>query len=605
MPNSNILTMNAFNKKFNIAIIPILLLGWGIFLMTFFDPFYSRSQDPEYPYLVNGLNCATLNFNYIGHIDHPGTPFQVYNGIVIRITHLFSGNGPIAQDVFARPEHYLNAISISLFLIQAFLIFLIGLYGFKRKIPFWQILLLQASFLFSDVLMWLCTRANPDRFFMIAGLIFILIYLKHGYENRSPLKFALWSGTVMAFGMATKFNFLPVLILPLLLIDTNKNRLIYAGSGIVSFFILISPIIDKFKDYYRFLVSIFTHDGLYGSGDSNVMNFQKMKDSIFEIFKLNPELFILIIALVILTYIAIRKDDEEEVGMKGYIYLFAGYLFIIALQILLVSKHFKNYYLAPTFIIYGFMFFSISQFISRIMKHNSRLIIVCNILPVLFILLMVVKVKREFPVISKGIEQQNKIRTFVDTQISKSDIWFIEPTWESGPHVENAIVYGLSYCGHRDQYIPQLKAVNPNIITYEGNNVEVKLWRTSPISLDSVVSTGKNIYIYSTPERHASVLMKMVQETASKNQFQLLVDTVYSDRDLQTKIIRIKATNPSTIWKGNSPAEKQKTKIDVIIQAIRNTPEWLEKVKKKAIDKNISLDSMLLLDAIYMSEQAK
>jgi len=572
--------------------------------MTFFDPFYSRSQDPEYPYLVNGLNCATLNFNYIGHIDHPGTPFQVYNGIVIRITHVLSGKGSIVQDVFTRPEHYLNAISASLFLIQAFLIFVVGLFGFRRKIPFWQIALLQASFLFSDVLMYLCSRANPDRFFMIAGLIFIIIYLKHGYENRSPLKFALWSGTAMALGMATKFNFLPVLILPLLLIDTNKNRLIYAGSGIVSFFILISPIIDKFDDYYRFLKSIFMHDGLYGSGDSNVMNFQKMKESIFEIFKLNPELFILIVALIILTYIAIRKDEEEEEeGMKGYIYLFGGYLFIIALQILLVSKHFKNYYLAPTFIIYGFMFFTISLFLSRIMKNKSRLILVCNILPILFILFTVAKVKRELPVISKGIEQQNKIRAFVDTQISKADIWFIEPTWESGPHVENAIVYGLSYCGHRDQYIPQLKAVNPNIITYEGNDNEVKLWRGAPISLDSMVATGKNIYIYSTPGRNAPVLLKMVQESASRNQFQLLVDTVFSNKDLQADIIKIKVTNPSTNWKGKAPAEINKQKIDKFIQAIKNTPEWLEKVKKKAIEKNISLDSMIMLDAIYMSEQ--
>jgi len=216
---------------------------------------------------------------------------------------------------------------------------------------------------------------------------------------------------------------------------------------------------------------------------------------------------------------------------------------------------------------------------------------------------MVVKVKRELPVISKGIEQQNKIRAFVDTQISKADIWFIEPTWESGPHVENAIVYGLSYCGHRDQYIPQLKAVNPNIITYEGNNVEVKLWRGAPISLDSMVATGKNIYIYSTPGRNAPVLLKMVQESASRNQFQLLVDTVFSNKDLQADIIKIKVTNPSTNWKGKAPAEINKQKIDKFIQAIKNTPEWLEKVKKKAIEKNISLDSMIMLDAIYMSEQ--
>ena len=584
-------------KNLTIAIIPLMLFAWGIFMLIFFDPFYARSSDPEYPYLVNGLNCAILKFNYIGHYDHPGTPFQVFNGIVMRVTHLLSGRGAIAQDVFARPEHYLNAISTSLFLLQAALIFMVGLLGFKRKIPFWQIAILQASFLFNDVLMWLFSRANPDRFFMIAGVLFIIVYLRHGYENRSPRKFALWSGTVMALGIATKFNFLPVLILPLLLIDTNKNRLIYAGSGIVSFFILISPIINKFDDYYRFLISIFKHDGLYGSGESKILNFQKMIDSTLEIFRLNPELMLLIVALIVLTVIAIRKRNE---GTKGFIYLFAGYLFIIAFQILLVSKHFKNYYLAPTFIIYGFMFFTIAIFLSRIIKQKRQLVLASNILPILFILFTLVKVQRGIPAISKNMAHQNKIRAFVDTQISKDDFWFVEPTWESGPHAENAIVYGLSYCGHREEYIPQLKTVNPNVVTYEGNN-QVKLWRGAPVSLDSVVATGKNIYIYSTPGRQAHLLAQMVQESAAKYQFQLSVDTVYADSETQGKIIRIKATDTASggIPKYD-PQKARQLKIEVFIQAIKTTPEWLDKVKKKAIEKNISLDSMILLDAIYM-----
>lgn len=53
-----------------------------------------------------------------------------------------------------------------------------------------------------------------------------------------------------------------------------------------------------------------------------------------------------------------------------------------------------------------------------------------------------------------------------------------------------------------------------------------------------------------------------------------------------------------------SAAERQK-KIEGFINAIKSTPEWLESVKKKAIEKNISLDSMILLDAIYMVDVAK
>jgi len=595
--------MNLIKRNFSIAILPLLLLAWGIFTYLLYDPFFSRTIDPEFPYLINGLNCATLKFNYIGHYDHPGTPFQVFNGIVIRLTHLVSGKGNIVQDVFARPEHYMNAISNSMLFVQVLLIFAVGFVGFKRKIPFWQIAILQASCFFNDVLIWFFNRANPDRFFMITFLIFILIYLKHGYENRSLRKFAIWSGVAMALGLATKINYLPLLILPLLYIDTNKNRLIYVGSCIVSFFIFIAPIINKFNDFFRFLTGIFKHDELYGGGQANILNVQKMMNSTVEIFKGNPELYVLIITLIVMAFIAFRKRKE---GMNGFMLLFAGFLAIIVVQMLMVSKHYKNYYLAPTFIIYGFIFFSISLFLYKIMKRKIYLIIFSILLPVLFLYNTVHKVKRDYPVILNSILERNKIRTFVDTEISKTDYWFIEPTWESAPFVENALVYGLSYCGHRTDYLPQLMAVNPNIITYEGNTEQVKMWRGSPVNLDSIIATGKNINVYSTPDRHASILIGMVKVAAARNNIQLSVDTVFSDSVTKNEIIRIKSQSSSAIGQYDLIRTKNRQrKIEGFIQSIKNTPEWFKKVKEKAIQAKIPLDSMILLDAIWMTDNQK
>ncbi|MDP2889384.1 MAG: hypothetical protein Q8P34_10545, partial [Bacteroidota bacterium] len=381
----------------------------------------------------------------------------------------------------------------------------------------------------------------------------------------------------------------------------NKNRLIYIGSGIVSFFVFIAPIINKFGDFRRFITGIFKHDGLYGGGEANVLNFQKMMDSASEIFRLNPGLFVLIAALIVLIVIAIRKRQE---GMKSFVFLFAGFLFIIALQMLMVSKHFKNYYLAPVFIMYGFMFFSISLFLSKIMVKKSQVILGSFILPLLFLFFTAGRVKDDYILISKLIGQREKIKTFVDTEIEKTDFWFVEPTWESGPYAENALVYGLSYCGHRIDYLPQLMEVNPNIITYEGNPDEVKLWRGATVSLDSVVSTGKNLHIYSTPDRHASVLLQMVKDAAARNNIQLLVDTVFSDSETKHEIIRAKAMGSGSGWQPSyTIANERQSRIDGFVKAIKSSPEWLKQVEAKAIEKNISLDSMILLDAIWMADQ--
>jgi hypothetical protein len=591
--------MNFFNRNLKIAVIPVSIIIWGIFVLLFFDPFYSKSSDPEFPYLVNGLNCALLHFNRIGHIDHPGTPFQILNGIVIQITHLISGKGDIAQDVFSRPEYYLNAISISLVLFQVILIWFIGILGIKREIPFWQIAVLQSSFFYNEVLVWLMSRVNPDRFLMIVFLIFILIYLKHGYKNRSPLKFALWSGVVMALGFASKFNFIPLLILPLLFIDTNKNRLVYLGTGFVSFIIFIAPIIDRFKYYRSFITNIFLHEGKYGTGDSNVINFHKMVDNIAEIFKINPGLYILLSVLILMIILAGYNKGKKD--YKNFIFPLIGILTILLLQIIIVSKHFANYYLVPIFSVYGFIFFYISLFLSKLLKKKIQVILLSSLLPVVFLQVTFIKVINDEKVISKMIVQREKIRNFVDKEIVKTDFWFVEPTWESGPFVENALVYGLSYCGHRNDYFPQLMAVNPNIITYEGNNNLVKLWRCTPVSLDSVLATGENIHIYSTPGRNATILIQMLQGSALKNSIQLQIDTTYFDAETENRIIRVKGINTISKWQSkNIFSIDRKAKIENYIVSIKNSPEWLEKIKVKAISKNIPLDSMILLDAIWM-----
>lgn len=594
--------MNPLKKTIPLTILPMLVIALGVYMFMFFDPFYSRAIDPEFPYLVNGLNMAQLKFNYIGHYDHPGTPLQIFNGMVIRVVHLFSGQGNMVQDVFARPEHYLNAISAFMLVIQAALVFAIGLMGVKRSLPYWQIAILQASCFFNDVLVWLFCRVNPDRFFMIVGLLFILVYLKHGHANRSPRKFAIWSAAVMALGLATKFNFLPLLFLPLLLIETNKNRLIYAGSGIISFFIFISPIINKFDDFLRFITGIYKHDGLYGGGEEKVMNLQKMWASAGDIFNLNPGLYLLILALIVSFFIAFRKRKE---GMQRFALLFAGLLVIIVLQMVMVSKHFKNYYLAPTFVMYGFIFFSLSHFLSKIIADKSRLILVSSLLPLAFVLFTVSKVNKEHTDIKHSIVQRTQLRTFVDKSIDKSDYWFIEPTWEAGPYAENALVYGLSYCGHRVDYMPQLMAINPNRVTFEDNNEVVKLWRGITVQLDSVVATGKNIYILSTPGRRAPRLLELVKNAATRNNIELSVETVFSDSEKKNQIIRVKALNSSLNWQPNSAlVSEHDMKVAEYISSIKNSPEWLEKVKQKAIDKQIPLDSMILLDALYMADQS-
>ena len=102
----NIFSPNPFRRSL-VYLIPLVSLLAGFWIFSRILPFHVKNIDPEYPYLINGLNCALLRFNMIGHTDHPGTPFQLFCGLIIRLTHLLAGRESIVADVFRRPDFYL------------------------------------------------------------------------------------------------------------------------------------------------------------------------------------------------------------------------------------------------------------------------------------------------------------------------------------------------------------------------------------------------------------------------------------------------------------------------------------------------------------------
>ena len=144
--------MDTLLKKNLILLIPVLYLAWSLQLNLMGGAFSMSRSDPEYPYLLNGLNCASLQFHNIGHTDHPGTPFQMLTGVFIRVTHLVTGQGPVTTDVLSRPEMYLSASSFYLSLITFFLLFWLGRIAIRNKGELTGAVILQSSFLLSAVL---------------------------------------------------------------------------------------------------------------------------------------------------------------------------------------------------------------------------------------------------------------------------------------------------------------------------------------------------------------------------------------------------------------------------------------------------------------------
>ena len=204
--------------------------------------------------MLNGLNCAILEFDRIGHVDHPGTPFQLITGFFIWIIYFVFGHGSVVEDVFSNPEMYFAWSAFFLTLITAGVLYWLGKIILKYTNDLFGAIILQSSLFFSFFLIDVPYRYFPDRLLIIIMLIIIGLCLKLFYGNLKIRKFTIWSGILMGMGFVTKFVFLPFLIIPVIVIKNWKEKFRYLIILSISCVIFFLPVLNKFNYFRNFII---------------------------------------------------------------------------------------------------------------------------------------------------------------------------------------------------------------------------------------------------------------------------------------------------------------------------------------------------------------
>ena len=528
------------NLKNNwIYIVPGIVIIWSLFILKLYGPFYLTRIDPDYIYLLNGLNCAQLDFIRIGHVDHPGTPFQILTGLLIRITYWIAGQGPIVDDVISRPEFYLSFLSFFLTLITAGIILWLGKIIMKQEHNVIGILIIQSSLFVNLFLIDIPTRYIPDRMLVLMALLFCGICIKYLYKrDYSGKKFAIQTGVIMGIGFITKFNFLPLLIFPIFLVEKMKERIIYILTLILTSIIAFLPVYDKFSYFKGFITSIIKHDGLYGGGSQQVFNAELFWYNIVQIFRQN--LSFTIVFLISLTTIiilsvkpAIRKDLRKE------FYFFIALIFVTMIGILITAKHFKDYYIIPVI--------SLTAFITFVLMRVALKIVVKRYINGVFLLLLLVLIYFPAaylyrPYLDRQRNNFNNLLTaeYIAKHVSQNDYFLIEPTWLSGGMIENGMAYGLSYIAYRNYYYNEFERYYPNALTWNGKDDPLQYLKMIEANNEAIFKSGKSIFIYSTPGRNADLLCNYIDSCSLNFGILFQRDTVYKNRVDNNFIIRLK-----------------------------------------------------------------
>ncbi|MBN1821459.1 MAG: hypothetical protein JW833_12115 [Prolixibacteraceae bacterium] len=535
--------MNKVLKQQYPFIIPIIIAIYLIILNVIDSPASLTRIDPEYLCLLNGLNVSILQFDNIGYTDLPGTPFLVLTGIFIRIIHLFSGKGAIVDDVILRPDFYIQDSSYLLILLTLLILIWGGIRIYKSTNNIFAVFVLQASLLFSPVTLSLQIRYNADRFLPVLVFIFAVFTIMFLYQSISSRKYALFSGIIIGIGFITKFNFVALTILPVFLFVSYKDWLIYGGSFIVSSFISFLPIIDKFQNVKRFITGLAENQGTYGQGGKQMFDLDVMFNNLKELPGLNQVFtFIIILSIVTILILIIRKKHNSET--KKILFLI-GFLMASAIEIVMVSKHFKNYYLAPVLGLSGLIFYLIWEaFFSR---KKTVGFITGGVVLLIFVTISLSEVRKHVEITRSKLSARELTVKQFDEEISSSDYLLFEPAWISGPSQINGLLWGLNYVADRNDFTDTYVRQYPNVITYEGDSHPFKVFKTKDADIEKIFREGNTIYLFSTPGRNTQRVIREMERQAKQVNTEVKKDTVFVNETNNDILIKASFTTDTII----------------------------------------------------------
>lgn len=503
------------NKKLLIlflVIIPLALLFVGF---SFDRTKYGT--DPESAYLFNGLNI-TMGES-VGLYDHPGITVHIYNAAVLSVTHFLRfTNTDLQTDVLVNSEYYIEVLRKSFIVLNSLLLLFLGLVAFSVLKNIWLAFVLQlVPFLSTTLIEQISTKVSPEQLLFTSSVLLVILVLKYfSSTNRANFWHAVVFGLLCGFGLATKFTFLPLLIIPFVILKGNWNKVIYLITIVPSFILFTLPAADSYKLMFKWFLSIATHTGTYGQGSEGIIDPAEYVQSLIKIGITNKALvFALISSFVVLLIIFIRSRRNKESG-KSDITTFLVALFLAnAGSILMVAKHYhSNHYLVPALSLTGLVIVFIFLWLKGISKDkNSKTVkYLPQALVIVFIILALIN-KPALAIAYEGYRESNKSTDETMARIEKDYPGYVKTYYYPGSFNQYAeLRWGNVYA--KQFHTDKLMKLFPAGLFYDMRDNSFKFWETTIPVAEFLKKYGGHILLIGGPLTDGEV--KVVEDGGLK-----------------------------------------------------------------------------------------
>lgn len=383
--------MNRLLRYIPLLVIPILFFITGNILKNIQGPYYLNFYDPSYVYLINALNLAQ-GFG-VGHFDHPGTTVQLITAIIVKIYHWISNaDSDIVKDVLSRPENYLRVANLVFLFISTITLFTAGIFTYKISNNLFLSFIIQLSPFVSMQIFYGVIIITPDNFLIFVSICFLTLLIYYLYnatalQSVTSLKFLLLFSVVCGIGVATKLNFIPLFIIPLILIQNRKNKILFLFFSFVAFLIFVLPAISNYSRFIEWVQRLLVFSGHYGTGSAVVIDsssFIKNLGSIFIKDNIFFASYLITGVTLICYYFRKNKSPIKSNICQKQSRLLTAIFATINLQVILVAKQYAQYYMIPSFMLLMLALFLCASLLSKIFRFrlNTLCIIIITLVSI-------------------------------------------------------------------------------------------------------------------------------------------------------------------------------------------------------------------------------
>ena len=502
-------------KKLQIAFLFIVPL---IFLVIGFS--FDRTKygtDPESAYLFNGLNVAMSE--PVGQYDHPGITVHFYNAAVISVIHFLRFNNTDLQtDVLVNSEYYIEVLRKSFIVLNTLMLLLMGFVTLSVLKNVWLAVALQlAPFLSTTLMEELSTKIAPEQLLFSSSLLLIILVLKYySAENKENKWFAIAFGLLGGFGLATKFTFLPLLIVPFVILYGYWNKILYLLSMIPSFILFTLPAAHDYKLMFQWFLSIANHTGIYGQGGNGIIDPAEYVQSLVKISFANKNMLFAVFASLVFLIVTFIKWKHRKESVKTIETTIILALFLaLAGSILMVAKHYyNNHYLFPALTLTGLVFVFIYLGIERKWQNISTLILKYSPSALVVVFLVLAFINKPYLALAyEGYLQSNKSTNETLARIEKDYPAYVKAYYYPGSFNQFAqLRWGNVYA--KQLHTEKLMELYPEGLFYDIRDNSFKFWETTIPPQEFLKKYGGRILLVGGPLTDTE--MKLVEDDGLK-----------------------------------------------------------------------------------------